>query len=63
MIRLVIDTDPGVDDAHAIMVASMHPQVHIEALTTVAGNVSLERTTANACIILDVLGQDAPVCG
>jgi len=59
--RIVIDTDPGVDDAHAIMAAFAHPEAQIEAITTVAGNVSLERTTANACTILDALGQDAPV--
>jgi purine nucleosidase len=61
MNRLVIDTDPGVDDAHAIMMAFAHPGARVEALTTVAGNVSLERTTANACTILDVLEQDVPV--
>jgi purine nucleosidase len=66
MIRLVIDTDPGVDDALAIMAAFAHPEALVEAITTVAGNVSLERTTANACTILDVLEQDVPVyagCG
>lgn len=61
MPRLVIDTDPGVDDAHAIMMAFAHPEAQVEALTTVAGNVSLERTTANACTILDVLERDVPV--
>jgi len=61
MNRLVIDTDPGVDDAHAIMMAFAHPGARVEAITTVAGNVSLARTTANACTILDVLGQDVPV--
>jgi purine nucleosidase len=66
MNRFVIDTDPGIDDAHAIMMAVAHPEAQIEAITTVAGNVSLERTTANACTILDVLEQDVPVyagCG
>jgi purine nucleosidase len=66
MTRFVIDTDPGVDDAHAIMMAFAHPEAQTEAITTVAGNVSLERTTANACTILDVLEQDVPVyagCG
>jgi purine nucleosidase len=66
MNRYVIDTDPGVDDAHAIMMACAHPEAQIEAITTVAGNVSLERTTANACTILDVLERDVPVyagCG
>ena len=43
------------------MMAFAHPDARIEALTTVAGNVSLERTTANACTILDVLEQDVPV--
>jgi purine nucleosidase len=61
MIRLVIDTDPGVDDAHAVMAAFAHPEARIEAITTVVGNVSLVRTTANACTILDVLEQDVPV--
>jgi purine nucleosidase len=66
MNRFVIDTDPGVDDAHAIMMAFAHPEARVEAITTVAGNVSLERTTANACTILDVLERDVPVyagCG
>lgn len=61
MIRLVIDTDPGVDDAHAIMLAAAHPEVQIEAITTVAGNVDLDHTTDNACKILDLLGLEAPV--
>jgi purine nucleosidase len=61
MNRFVIDTDPGVDDAHAIMMAFADPEAQVEAITTVAGNVSLERTTANACTILDVLEQHVPV--
>lgn len=61
MERIIIDTDPGVDDAHAILMAFAHPSVQVEAITTVAGNVGLELTTANACIILDVLGSDVPV--
>lgn len=55
-VRLVIDTDPGVDDARAIMLAFAHPQARIEAITTVNGNVGVEQTTANACALLDVLG-------
>lgn len=61
MNRIVIDTDPGVDDAQAIMMATAHPDTRVEALTTVAGNVSLEQATANALIILDMLGVDIPV--
>jgi len=59
--RFVIDTDPGVDDAHAIMIALAHPNAQVEAITTVTGNVSLAQTTANACTILDVLKQDVPI--
>ncbi len=59
--RLVIDTDPGVDDAHAILLAGAHPDVQIEALTTLGGNVPLANTTANACKILDILNLDVPV--
>lgn len=61
MERIIIDTDPGVDDAHAIMMASAMPDVQIEAVTVVAGNVGLDRTVANSCKILDILGEDAPV--
>ena len=61
MVRLVIDTDPGVDDAHAIMMALAHPNVHVEAITTVNGNVSVEKTTINACKILDAMGCNVPV--
>jgi purine nucleosidase len=54
MTRLVIDTDPGGDDAHAIMLAFAHLGTRVEAITTVAGNVSVDRTSANACLILEV---------
>jgi purine nucleosidase len=55
MVRLVIDTDPGVDDAHAILLAFAHSGARVEAITTVAGNVALPLTTANAATILDIL--------
>ncbi len=61
MNRVIIDTDPGVDDAHALLMAVAHPTTKIEALTTVAGNVSVERATANALIILEMLNVDIPV--
>ncbi|MEM9374258.1 MAG: nucleoside hydrolase, partial [Planctomycetota bacterium] len=60
-VRLIIDTDPGVDDALAIMLAHAHPGVHLEALTVVHGNVGLEQTTQNAFRILDVLDAEALV--
>jgi purine nucleosidase len=58
MKRIIIDCDPGIDDAQAIMMAHRHPEVVIEAITTVCGNVSVEKTTANALKVLDVLGAD-----
>ncbi len=61
MKRLIIDTDPGVDDAHAILLALAHPDVRVEAITTVNGNVGLDLTTANALKILDAAGRDVPV--
>lgn len=61
MQRIIIDTDPGVDDAHAIMLALSYPDVSVEAIMTVAGNVGIENTTANALKILDVMGKDVPV--
>ncbi len=53
MTRLVIDIDPGVDDAHAIMLTLAQFGTRVEAITTVAGNVSVDRTSANACLILE----------
>ena len=61
MKRLIIDTDPGVDDAHAILLALAHPDVQVEAITTVSGNVSIDLTTANALKILDVAEKELPV--
>ena len=66
MKTLLIDTDPGVDDALAIMMASAHPDTEIKAITTVAGNVDLEHTTENACKLVEILDIDAPIyvgCG
>jgi purine nucleosidase len=59
MKRIVIDTDPGIDDAQAIMMAYMHPNVKIEAITSVAGNVGIEHTTVNVLKILDVLEAES----
>jgi purine nucleosidase len=58
MNRFVIDTDPGVDDALALIMAFAAADTRVEALTIVAGNVGLERTVANACTILDLVGAN-----
>jgi purine nucleosidase/pyrimidine-specific ribonucleoside hydrolase len=52
-IPLLIDTDPGIDDALALLLAFASPEVSVEAITTVAGNVPVERCTANVFRILE----------
>jgi len=51
--KIIIDTDPGQDDAAAIMLALGSPELGILGITTVAGNVPLSRTSTNARIILE----------
>ena len=60
--KVIIDTDPGVDDAIAILMALAWPGVEVLALTTVGGNVPLARTTRNALALLEYAGRtDVPV--
>jgi pyrimidine-specific ribonucleoside hydrolase len=56
---IILDCDPGHDDALAILLASRH--FDILGITTVAGNVDVERTTLNARRIVDLTGQSIPV--
>ncbi|RFD19431.1 nucleoside hydrolase [Komagataeibacter melaceti] len=57
MRRIIIDTDPGQDDAIAIMLALAAPGLDILGLVSVAGNVSVAQTTANACRVLELAGR------
>lgn len=57
-LSLLIDTDPGIDDAVAILMALAAPQVEVVGLTTVGGNVSLARTTRNALALLNGAGRN-----
>ncbi len=62
--RVVIDTDPGVDDAFALLLAMRSPELKIEAITAVAGNVPLELTLPNALRMVEIAGRtDIPVAG
>ena len=62
MQRIILDTDPGIDDALALFLALASPEVTIEAVTTVSGNVSVEQTTYNALSLLTFTGNtDIPV--
>ncbi|RVT86787.1 nucleoside hydrolase [Rhodobacteraceae bacterium CCMM004] len=58
----LIDTDPGIDDALAILAALASPEVEVLGLTTVGGNIGLPRTTHNAGAILGLAGRaEVPV--
>lgn len=62
MKRVIIDTDPGIDDTAAIFLALASPELSVEAITTVYGNGSIEQCTRNALIILETAGRsDIPV--
>ncbi len=54
---LVIDTDPGIDDALAILLALASPEVDVRALSTVSGNVGLAQASANARAVLALAGR------
>ncbi|MBC7990867.1 MAG: nucleoside hydrolase [Luteimonas sp.] len=60
-IPLLIDTDPGVDDALALLMAFDDPNHDVVALTIAAGNVGLQYTVANALKLCEVAGIDIPV--
>jgi purine nucleosidase len=53
---IILDCDPGIDDALAIAFAHGHPGIDLVGITTVAGNVSLVRTTANALAVCEYVG-------
>ncbi|AQS88305.1 inosine-uridine preferring nucleoside hydrolase [Neoasaia chiangmaiensis NBRC 101099] len=61
--RIIIDTDPGQDDACAILMALASPeQLTVEAITTVGGNTGIANTTRNAAAILELAGRaDIPL--
>ncbi len=58
---IIIDTDPGVDDATAIMMVQASGRFDIEGITAVHGNVPLEHTANNALYLSDLYGIDCPV--
>jgi inosine-uridine nucleoside N-ribohydrolase len=59
MTRIILDCDPGHDDAIALMLALGSSEVELLGVTTVAGNQTLDKTTANAIRVLDHLGREA----
>ena len=59
--KIIIDTDPGQDDAVAILLALASPELEVLALTAVAGNVPLPLTQKNARVIVELARRDTPV--
>src|SRR5438132_10432264 len=54
--RVIIDTDPAIDDTMAIMLALASPELRVEGLTTVRGNLGVEQCARNALTILEIAG-------
>jgi inosine-uridine nucleoside N-ribohydrolase len=60
--KIILDCDPGHDDAIAMLLAAHHPDIELLAITTVAGNQSIEKTTLNALKVCSLAGiRDVPV--
>ena len=60
-IKVILDVDPGHDDAVAILLAGRHPKLEVRGITVVAGNQVLDKTLQNALNICEYAGLDIPV--
>jgi inosine-uridine nucleoside N-ribohydrolase len=56
--KVILDTDPGIDDAIAIFLALASPELDVVGLTTVFGNCAVDVTTRNALTLLEIAGRD-----
>ncbi len=61
MVKLIIDTDPGIDDAMAIFYAAAAPDIELLGLSTIFGNVTTEVATRNALRLLEAVELSVPV--
>ena len=59
--KIILDCDPGHDDAVAILMAAKHPTIELLGVTVVAGNQVLEKTLRNALNVCQYLNLDVPV--
>jgi non-specific riboncleoside hydrolase len=60
-IKIIMDTDPGIDDAAALTMAINDPAIDLKLVTAVAGNVTVDKTTANALKIVHFFGKDKEI--
>ena len=58
--KLILDCDPGQDDALAILLALASPELDVLAITAVAGNIGLEKTSLNARAVVELAGASTP---
>ena len=59
--KIILDTDPGIDDATALLFAARHPDIEILGITTVFGNADIDTVTRNARYLKQLFCIDAPV--
>jgi len=60
--RVILDTDPGIDDALALLFLLRSPELALEGVTTVFGNATIDNCTRNALTVLELAGRpDVPV--
>jgi ribosylpyrimidine nucleosidase len=60
-VKIILDCDPGHDDAVAILMAAAHPAIELKAITVVAGNQTLEKTAVNALNVASASGRCAGI--
>ncbi len=60
-LKIIMDSDPGIDDAAAIAMALNNPNLDVKLITAVAGNVTVDKTTANVLKLVHFFDQDVPV--
>lgn len=56
--RIILDVDPGIDDAMAMLFAMQSPELRIEAITVVSGNVIVEQGAVNALKLVELAGRE-----
>src|SRR5690606_11869090 len=61
LMKVIFDTDPGIDDAMALLYLSKLPEIDLLGITTVVGNANIETTTRNALFLRQQFGLTSPV--
>ena len=59
--KIIIDTDPGIDDAIALAIASYSENIDLKLVTTVSGNVNIDNVTNNTVKLFSFYGKNIPI--